>query len=128
MSLLSRLLGLWAVGKTVSSTTPLFMRLLLGMAAITLFAVFAAVLLALIGAGLVYVAYIQLMAHGFSEAHTLLIIGGVLVALLFATVMVVRYHWRRAYKLTQKILLLQTPITGRINRIGEAFMSGFHAH
>ena len=46
MSLLSKLLGIWAVGKSVSSTTPLFMRLLLGMAAITLFAVFAAVLMA----------------------------------------------------------------------------------
>lgn len=127
MSLLSKLLGIWAVGKSVSSTTPLFMRLLLGMAAITLFAVFAAVLMAFIMTGLVWVSYVQLLAHGITQLHAILIIGAVLVAILGIALLALRHYWRKACRLSKRIMFMQSPLTGRLNQISEAFMSGLRA-
>lgn len=127
MSLISRLLGIWAVGKTVSATTPLFLRLLRGMAVITLFAVLAAILLAVLIVGAVWLAYVQLVAAGIAANAAILIIGLVLIAMLLGVAMVVKHHCSKAAHLCRAILHAQAPVSNRIHRLSDAFMSGFGA-
>jgi uncharacterized membrane protein len=125
MSLFNKLLGIWVVGKTVSTTTPLFMRLILGMAVITLLAVFCAVILAVLIAGAVWLSYTQLVAHGITTLAACAIIGLSLLALMLLALLMLQCYWRKAYRIVQRILYLQSPISGRISTITDAFMNGY---
>ena len=122
-----RLLSIWAFSRTVTSTTPIFMQLLTSMAAITLLAVFSAVVIAIILAGAIWLSYATLIAHGVSAAVAALLIGSAMLALLLATFIVMRYYWCRATSFCTQLLTKQSPLTGRITQLTDAFMQGFNA-
>lgn len=126
MSIASKLFGVWVVNKTVTSAMPLFVRLLVGMAAITVFAVIAAIIAAILMAGVVWAAYQQLLQYGINEGIAGLILGSLLLALLAAMVIKLKSHLKILYKISKKILYLQAPISGRLSDISSAFMDGFN--
>ena len=127
MSLLSRILGLWAVSRSVSATAPLFMRLLFGMAAITFFAVFAAVLVAIIAATGLWYSYGVLIAHGATPQIAIMILALVVLLLVIMAVMALQYYWNRVSELAKRLFYLQSPVYGRVHTIADAFMHGYHA-
>ncbi|MFZ4541960.1 MAG: hypothetical protein ACOYNL_09205 [Rickettsiales bacterium] len=126
MYILTKLFGIWAVGKTVSSTTPLFMRLILGMAAVTLFAVFAAVVSAMLVGILTWFSFYQLTAHGLSDGLAIAVIALVMLSIVLTIVMAMQHYWRKACSLAKTIMYVQSPISGRLNTLTEAFIGGFN--
>jgi len=126
MALLNRLLGIWIVGKTVSSTTPLFIRLILGMAVITLLAVFCAVILAMLVAGGAWFGYSQMVDNGVTEVAAFSIIGLIMFSLLLTIGLFLQHYLRKANAIAKRIMYLQAPISGRFSMISDAFMNGFN--
>ncbi|MFM9889681.1 MAG: hypothetical protein ACKVOE_03410 [Rickettsiales bacterium] len=102
------------------------MRLLVSMAAITLLAVFAAVLMAMVLAGAIWLAYAQLVAHGVTVAVAALLIGSALLALLLAAFMAMRHYWCRATNACSQMITRQSPISGRVSQVCDAFLQGFN--
>ena len=125
MSVASKLIGIWMFKRTVSSTTPLLMRLLLGMAALTVSAVILAILGAAIVFGLLWVAYEQLVTNGVPPHNAELIIGGVVLALFAYTLGLVQSHWRSMRKVANSIIYMQAPISGKLSTLADAFMDGY---
>ncbi len=126
MSILSKVFGIWAVSKTVTSTTPLFIRLLIGMAAITVCSVVASIIIIILAVGLTWAAYLQLLQQGISEGSALVIIGSLLLALLAAVVLALKKHVRKLQLVSKNIMHMQAPIGEKISDITGAFMQGFN--
>jgi uncharacterized membrane protein len=122
--LLRKLFGVWVIGKTVSSTAPLFMRLLLGMAAITVLAVVGAILAAALIMGGLWLAYSQLVESGIEPAFALMILGAVILFLLGLVVLSARNYWRKLNLITRRLVYRQAPISGRLSSIADAFIDG----
>ena len=128
MSIASKLLGVWAVGKTVSNTTPIMMRLLAGMVAITFFAIFASVLIALLTVGSLWFLYSQMVAHGIDPQIAALMIGCLMLALLSFSMLMLQCYWHRLQRLSKRINISQSPITARVTYVTDAFMDGFFSN
>jgi predicted permease len=126
MSLLSRLLKIWLVGRTVSATTPLLMRLVVGIALVSLLVALGAVLLAILIGMVVWFAYGQLIANGATDYQAMATIAGSILLLLTLIALWIRVHWLRSMGLIRNIAYLRTPISGRINMFSDAFMAGFN--
>lgn len=127
MSVLSKLFGVWVVNKTVTSATPLLIRLFAGMAAITACAIAAAIIMAILMAGILWVAYAQLLQYGVSEGVILLIIGSLLFALLSYIIITVKSNLNKIHGIARQILYLQSPLSGKLSDISSAFMDGFNS-
>ncbi len=125
MSVASKLLGAWMLKRTVSSTTPLFMRLLLGMAALVVFAVVGAILGAFIMAGLLWLIFDQMVAAGIPPQNAKLLLAGSVLVLFVVAISMAQKHWRNMRKLANNIIYLQSPIGGKLNAIADAFMDGY---
>lgn len=125
MFVISKLLGLWVIGRTVSSTTPLFMRLLLGMAAITVLAILATILTGVLIVGALWFIYFQLVTYGVDPAMAVTTLGGLILALVALTLIFARNYWIRVRRISQRISYMQAPIAGRFSTIADAFVDGF---
>lgn len=119
-----KLLGLWAVGKTVSSSPPIFMQLLTSVAAILMLGMFSALLLLLLLAGGLGIAYFQLVAHGVAPQDAMTVLALVVVALLGVTVLFLRYYLHQVRNMARKLAMAQAPVTSRISHIADAFLDG----
>ena len=127
MSMINKLIGAWVVNKAVSSTTPLIMRLLIGMAAISMVTIFTAFLAAIItGAGM-WLAYHGLIASGITPANAVLLIGMFLFALLFVLAMIMQHYWRKVSTTFNQIVHMQSPVGGRVSSLVDSFIAGFHS-
>lgn len=124
MALASKLLGIWLAERTVTSTTPLFMRLLAAVAAIAVLAAMASALLALMMAGILWIAYEQLLLHGLSQQMALLSMIGIVLILLAVLVTFVQNYINQIRALSHRIIPGQGPLTGGISNIADAFMRG----
>jgi hypothetical protein len=124
MPLIRRLLNLWALGKTVSNTTPMFMRLLLGMAAITLLTVVTAILVSLLILGILWLSYEQLTAQGMEPQEVLLLLGGIITAFIVGAILWARSYLRRIRKLSRHLFLVRQPFSNGISNIAHAFIDG----
>ena len=127
MSVASKLFGAWMLKRTVTSTTPLFMRLLLGMAALVVFAVIGAILGAFLMVGILWLIFDQLVANGVPAQNAQMLIAGGMLILLAASIAMAQKHWRQMRKIANSIIYLQSPIHGKLNTIADAFMSGYDA-
>lgn len=125
MALVSKLLGIWLAERTVTSTTPLFMRLLAAVAAIAVLAAMASALLALMLAGVLWVIYEQLLAHGLPQQMALLSMIGIVLILLAALVVFVQDYINQIRVLSRSIMVGQGPVTGSLSTIAVAFMRGW---
>lgn len=129
MSLVSKLLGIWMVRRTVSSTTPLFIRLLLGVVALTISAVVVALLGALLLSVLLWFLYSQLIEQGFGQGQAQLMIAGLIIAMMLGFVALIQSHWRNVRKVSNSLIYMTSPTTGvsgRFAALSDAFMQGFH--
>lgn len=127
MSVASKLFGVWVVNKTVTSATPLFIRLLVGMAAITVYAIAAFIVMAILMIGIVWIAYERLLQYGIDQNIILLIIGSLLIALLSYIIMSVKANLKKIYAVAKQILYLQSPLSGKLSDISNAFLDGFNS-
>ncbi len=124
MSIISNLLGMWAIGKTISNTTPIFTKLLLGVVAVTAFAVFASVLAAMLLVGGTWFLYVQMIAHGADNDIAALTIACLLIALLAMSAIIMREYIYRIRRISKRIIYMQTPLTTRLTNLADAFASG----
>lgn len=127
MSIASKLFGIWAMSRTVSTTTPLFIRLLAGMAAVAFFVMVAAAIIVILIFGSVWLAYGQLRGYGVDSQASALIIGGFLLALLGVIMQAAQRHYCRLTITSQNILQINPPGGGRVSRTFAAFMNGLNA-
>lgn len=127
MALLNKLLGIWLAERTVTSTTPLFMRLLAAIAAIAVLAAIASALLALMLAGVLWVIYEQLLAHGLPQQMALLSMIGIVLILLAVLVVFVQDYINQVRALSRRIIVGQGPVTGGLSTIADAFLRGWRA-
>jgi uncharacterized membrane protein len=125
MSVANKLFGIWVVNKTVSSATPLFIRMLASVAAITVCAIIAALIIVMLIVGGVWLTYWQLTAYGVDTQTSALIIGSLLLALLASVITAGKQHCYRLRYNSQKIFSFQPAIGGQISRVANAFMEGF---
>jgi hypothetical protein len=124
MAWLSKLVGIWLAKRTVTSTTPLFMRLLAALAAIAVLAALASALLALAMAGVLWLIYEQLLLHGLSQQMALLSMIGIVLILLAILTLFVQDHIDRIRALSRRIIANQEPVTGRLSGLANAFIRG----
>lgn len=124
MSFISKLVGIWMFRRTVTSTTPLFMQLVFDMAAL----VFGVIVIALLGAmlltGILWIAYHQMILADVQPVNAQLVIFGTVLALFAAAGLVTRNYWRNMRRLSNRIVHMQTPATGKLSSIADSFMDG----
>lgn len=126
MAIVSKLLGIWLAGRTVTSTTPLFMRLLAAVAAVAVLSAMASALLALLFAGILWLIYGELIAHGLAPQMALVsMIGLVLMALSIMVYFVQRYV-SQIRLLSNRVIVGQSPVTGGLGAVADAFMQGLN--
>lgn len=124
--LLHTLLGVWAIGKTVTSTPPIFMRLAVSMAAVTFVVVFMAVLAAMIVAGMVGFSYVSMVDHGLEPKIALLILAAALLTVLTCGIVALQFYWNRVSRLSKHLIYMQAPITSRVHLLAQAFLQGLN--
>lgn len=112
------------VGKTVSTTTTLFTRLLVSIAAIAILTAFAAVFLLLLTGGMLWLGYAQLIQHGVDAEIAVLILSGIILALLAAIILAVQYHFRRLRRLARHMGNMRSSVSGKVSHIVDSFMEG----
>jgi hypothetical protein len=124
MSVLSKVVGLWMLGRTASTSAILFQRLLAGLAAIAVLAVVTAILIGVLMVGLLYLMYTYLVAHGLEPNVAMLVVGGVTLAFLALTVAYIVAYWRKVRSVPQQLVRMNAPISTRLHDVVDAFMSG----
>lgn len=127
MKLVTKLAGLWLMGRGVSTSTPLMAKLVMMIAATTLFAVIAAVLGMALIFGVLILGYMQFIAIGVTPSTAVLILMAVVVALLAGVVGIARHYLRHVRTILKAINYVQHPLQGRAQRIVDAFFDGYHA-
>lgn len=127
MPILSMLLKLWALNKTVSSTTPLFAQLFIGMVAVTLLAVFSAILLALLVGGGLWGLYTLFTAYGLEPLHAMVALIGIVLVALLSVALIIRQKVLGLRNMALKIFYLQHPLGSRVSGVTDAFMQGFNS-
>ena len=125
MRLLGKLLGLWVIGRTVSSTTPLIMRLISAVAAIAALAAVGMLVFAILMVGGVWATYNQLVAHDFTQGQASAMIGAGLVIILVGLVIAVQQYMERVHLTLRKIAFAQAPVGSRVSGIFEQFTKGY---
>jgi len=125
MALISKLFGIWAVGKTVSATTPLFLRLIMGMAAITVISVVVAILIVMSITGVLWLAYHAMIDGGTTPQLAAAVTGGTVLLIMAIMVAVARHYWMRVQNISSTILHLHTPLSQRMSGLADSFMDGF---
>lgn len=127
MSLISKALGAWAIGKTFTNTTPLFVRLLLGVVAITALAVFVAILFAAITLGGLWFLHTEMVAHGTDPQIAFITLACAVLALIAIMVLFLQQYWRNVLSLTRSLVFLQKPISSHFSNLADSFVDGFFA-
>lgn|GEM_PF-4194807 len=125
MSLVKKLLGMWMIGKTVSSTTHLLGNLLISMAVIAILAAVSAVFFLILVCGILWFSYNILVIQGFTELTAILILGAVVLLVLLLCL-----YYMRCY--IKKISLFslefdnstQSPIVRGVTHIVDSFIKG----
>lgn len=126
MPMFEKILGVWAVSRTVS-TTPVLMRLFVGITAITVCAILAAFLGALfLGAG-VWFFYNTLLLHGVPPQDAMIVMLGLVVLLLLVVGVIMQYYWQQVRRASRRMLYLQSPVTARFATLMDAFMNGYNS-
>ena len=125
MSIASKLFGIWAVNKTVSSTGSLFLRLLAGMAAITVLALTSVIIIAMLIAGGAWLSYNQMVSANIDPQAAALIIGSLLLALLSSIILSAKSYYLGLQHTLKNTMDFQAPVGGNLTRAIEAFLNGF---
>lgn len=126
MSIVRKLLEIIVAGRTVSATGPLLTRLIIGMAALTFLAIFAAVMLSFLVSMALWLSYNELIAHGFSSGQAFGMVAAVLLLLLAIAGISLQYYWQKSTTLIRRIVALQSPLGNRINTLRDAFLNGYN--
>lgn len=126
MKTLSRLVRFWALSKTFTRSTPIYMSLLSAMALVTVGAILFTVMVTLMAIGASWLAYTQLLAHGLAPAEAMAMIGVAYLSLMVIAALVVRHYWLKVAKLAQKFSQMQSPLSGVLGGISDAFLAGFN--
>lgn len=125
MPILAKLLGMWAVGKTVSSATPLMIQLIRGVAAIAICGVLVAMLVTLLIVGGTWLGYEQLIALGYSAPQAIFCLGATLLVLLVVTIIILTRYIARAIRTTKQLVYVQSPLSSKAAHVVESFWEGF---
>lgn len=126
MRMLSKLLGMWILGKTVSSTTPLFLRLITAMAAIAALAALSVLVFAILMVGGVWAIYTQLIAYDYTQGEASALIACGLVAILLALVVAVQRYTARVRTTLRQLAYVQAPVSSRLSHIFDEFARGYN--
>ena len=103
MSIIGKEIGKWALNASAVNTTPLLMRLLLGVVAVLVIAIFMAVFTTAIIGGLSWLGYCWLVDTGLDPLRASAIIFLLLIALLTLAIMTLYSAWRKITTITAQI-------------------------
>jgi hypothetical protein len=124
MSAASKLVGMWALGKTMSSTTPLLMRLLAGVVTITILTIFSAILVTVFILGSIWLSYNLLVDAQIEPQIAALVIASILLALIAAAALVIRGTLRNLRHVHKRFVISQSPVATRMHSVVDAFLEG----
>ena len=124
MSAASKLLGMWALGKTMSGTTPLLMRLLAGVVTITVLTIFSAILVTVFILGSIWLGYSLLVDAQVEPQMAMLMIAGALLALIAAAAIAIRNTLLNLRGVHKRFVITQSPIATRMHSAVDAFFEG----
>lgn len=127
MRMLGKLLGMWALGKTVTNSTPLILRLLTAVAAILALATVILLVLAVLLVGGVWAFYTQLIANDYTQIQAVVLIGCVLVTMLLALVLGIQCYAKRVQVALRQLAFAQAPVSGRVSHVLDEFMRGYRS-
>jgi hypothetical protein len=128
MSIIGKEIGKWALSASAVNTTPLLMRLLLGVVAVLVIAIFMAVFTTSIIGGLSWLGYCWLIHTGLDPLRAGAIIFLLLIALLALAIMTLCSAWRKITTITAQIGQTRS-VFGQslIGSVLGAFCDGFAA-
>ncbi len=125
MSVINKAIGAWVINRRLSSVVPMFLQLLANMAAISICAITGTVIVIfLITDGLWY-ANAELLANGVDQKSSSLIIGGILIVLLVATISTAKIYCRKLQVKSQFLFGDACAPSHNISKILNAFVDGF---
>lgn len=125
MSATGKILGVMLAGRALADTTPLFSRLLSGIAAVVALAILSSILAGVLLVVLLYAAYSALVAHGLEPQAAMLIMAGLIVVLTGILVMQMLGMINKIKHIPTQVLAKQNPLARKANKIGGAFIDGF---
>ncbi len=124
MRIVMKLLGLWAVGRTVTSTTPLFARLAIHVATIAFLGLFILLLaMTLVISGL-WVIYDQMLVMGIAGVTAKMIVFLLILILMLVAAIFIQRYVLKIRANAHEIMFAQAPVSGRVTYVVDAFLRG----
>ena len=125
MSLLGKIIGVMMAKRTIADVTPMFHRLLVGIAAIVVLSILSSLLAGVLMLGLIYAAFTALVNHGLEPEAAMMIIGAVIVILTAFMVNQIFVSIKKIKHIPAQVLPKQNPLADRATKAGYAFIDGF---
>ncbi len=125
MSTIAKILGLMLAGRSVADSTPMFGRLLSGIAAVVALAILSSILAGVLVVGMIYAAYAALVAHGLEPNAAMMIMAGVIIIMTGLMVNQLFVTIRRIKHIPAQVLVRKNPLAERATKLGFAFVDGF---
>lgn len=125
MRILSRIFRMWLLGRTVSSSTPILLRLVTAVAAIAVLAMIGFLFFALLVTGVLWTGYLQLVAQGLSQAQAVAALSGLLLLVLVGIAASVRGYMQQTMRLLGQLAFAHAPVSGRVSLLIDAFVRGY---
>ncbi len=128
MSVVMRLVELFAVNKRLNDTKPYVLRALSGLAIVILLGVFATVMAALLVAALLWLIYTQILAAGVQIATAALVTGALSLITIAIAAWAAFRVWSAVCADVERIFQSQTPVVNKVadgvGHIAESFVNG----
>ncbi|MBI3630734.1 MAG: hypothetical protein HY221_00115, partial [Candidatus Sungbacteria bacterium] len=117
MSIPGKIIELWMMGRSASS----FTRLVVVMAAVSIFALITVLLFMLLAGCMLWFVYLQLTIHGMPPQNALLVLAALMLTLLITALCALIYYWRRLQAVLLHITMVQPQLLAHISTVLDAF-------
>ncbi len=124
MSLVTKIVTLILMRRSMPVGTPLLQRLLTGVALVLVIALVASMLLGVWMMGLFYFIYQLLITSNVAPQVAMLSVGTAMLITVIAMFAVAVSYGRRLSKIPPKIVAQEMPVAYRVNNVASAFVDG----
>jgi len=123
--MIAKIASFIAMRRAAAANSVLFQKLLAAAGAVIALSLTAAFLASLLIAGLTCLAYNLLVQHGMTPQSAMIMMGVALFFVLVALIVVICYCGREAKKVSTNIVMMESPLLGKVYHIAESFVDGF---
>ncbi len=126
MRILAKLLAIWAMGRTVTSTMPLLLQLAVSVAAIAFLSMFILLLAMTLIIGSLWGIHSLLLDAGVTPLTAGAVVFLLIIIMMLVAALAIQSYIHRIKIDMREITFAQAPVTGRVAMVADAFLRGFN--